>query len=133
MSEYVIQLQHADQVENALLVTTLDDQGCHVRCDFRGISVSGRADDFFEALTAVRQQLEMHGLLPLVWGASRDVYTSPMARDLSHGQLAWRLVPGCKPAKDQLLNIFESGADMQVVSVAEQRACFEHWLASVKD
>lgn len=87
-----------------------------------GQRVRGR---FFEALCRVREDLEAtFGLRPDCYGASRDVYPSGMARDMGLGLKAYKSVIGRKMDAN-LVNIFETGTDVEPASVADQRAFAE--------
>ena len=71
-----------------------EDGQCEVAVTVEGSQFIGVADDFFEALLRVREQLELTGLLVGVRGASRDVLPSPMSRQMGACLLAYRMVMG---------------------------------------
>src|SRR5258708_5303425 len=62
---------------------------------FAGEVLTAVAGTFFDALTDIRRLLEGRGLRPRCFGASRDVYPSPMIRSMGSGEKAYRLKVGC--------------------------------------
>jgi hypothetical protein len=93
--------------------------------------VRASGGDYFEALCGVRLQLEELGHSVRCYGASRNVYPSAMARDMADGVVAYRLQKGRPAEMADLVSIFDDGPDVEPVSVAEQRAYYESWLASL--
>jgi hypothetical protein len=77
------------------------------------------ADDAFEALCIVREQLEPHGWRIGVVGAQLDVWPSGMARDQGGGLRAYRMT--LEGAQD-LVYTFEPVDPVTVTTVVEQRA-----------
>jgi hypothetical protein len=100
-----------------------------LRCD--RCEVAGEGPDFFDAFCRVREALAAHGLVPLCYGASRNVYPSNMARDMGDGLKAYRMRPGCPAAREDLVAIFNEGPGVEPASVEEQRECWKAWLRSL--
>ena len=86
------------------------------------------SSDFFDALVQLRRRLEKEDLVPVCYGASRNVYPGDLARTLAHGLMAQRREPGCEGRED-LVFIFHTGPDVQPVTVAEQREFRRCWIA----
>ena len=105
---------------------------CRIACGYRGIEIEGVGEDFFEALCAVRETLEAEGLRPLCYGASANVYPSGMARDMGRGLKAYRMTSGRHARTEDLVGIFDVGADVNPVSVEAQRAWWRAWLSSAR-
>jgi hypothetical protein len=84
--------------------------------------VEAQADDAFEALCRVREQLDPQGWRLGVAGAQIDVWPSGMARDQGGGLRAYRMSGG--PASD-LVDTFEPVDPATVTSVAEQQGFIE--------
>lgn len=87
-------------------------------------SVEVGADDAFEALCRVREQLEPDGWRLGVAGAHVDVWPSGMARDQGGGLRAYRLTAaGAGP----LVDTFEPVDPATVTTVADQEAAAERF------
>jgi hypothetical protein len=81
--------------------------------------------DLFDSLTSLRGALEVEGRLICIEGARADVYPSGMSRQMGGGRRAYRHVPGRRPDRSDLVDIFDATCCDDVVSVDDQ-------LASVK-
>jgi hypothetical protein len=77
--------------------------------------------DYFDALCRVREQLEGIDYWLLCYGSSLNVFPSGMCRDMGNGLVAYR----DRSKSNDIVQIFETGPDVQPVSVAEQRAFAE--------
>ena len=77
-------------------------------------------DDAFDALSAVRLELERDGWLLGVEGARGDVWPSGMARDQGGGLRAYRLRRGRTPRSEDLVDVFAPATEHLAI-VAEQR------------
>ena len=87
-------------------------------------SVEARADDAFEALCLVREQLEPAGWRLGVAGAQVDVWPSGMARDQGGGLRAYRLTD---TVAGPLVDTFEPVDPATVTTVADQQATAERF------
>lgn len=105
---------------------------CRLICEYRGKIVSSEALDFFEALCNVRLELEKEGLMPFCYGASINVFPSPMARQMGRGKSAYRMEMGKQATRECAVRIFENGTDVIPSPVALQKQYFDDWLASLK-
>jgi hypothetical protein len=79
-------------------------------------TVHAEADDAFEALCVVREQLEPHGWRIGVAGAQVDVWPSGMARDQGGGKVAYRF------GSPELVEVFASVDPATVTTVDVQEA-----------
>ncbi|MFF3977700.1 type VII secretion system-associated protein [Streptomyces sp. NPDC001828] len=86
--------------------------------------------DLFGSLMEVRLQLEAHGWRLLVNGARPDVWQSGRLRS-SGSTRGYRLHPGAGAAPDDTVELFEEADAASVVPVAEHRAAYAAWKASV--
>ncbi|CAR57622.1 hypothetical protein [Burkholderia cenocepacia] len=129
-----IELDIRGDMENgkAVLFYEEDDENCQVKLEYKALSLSGDGPDFFEALSAVRQRLEAHGLLLGCYGASLNVFPSPMARQMGSGLKAYRLTLGQQAKRQDLVRIFDTGPDVRPASVAAQREYFDTWQKSLE-
>lgn len=94
--------------------------------------ITAVADTFFDALVEIRKGLESRGLRPRCFGASRDVYPSPMIRSMGNGEQAYRLKLGCQAKMEDLVPIFASSPEIAPASVEEQEEFYHKWLKSLK-
>jgi hypothetical protein len=104
---------------------------CRLTLQWGSDAIRVEASDYFEALCLIRVQLEPKGLRPVCYGASKNVYPSGMARDMGSGLKAYRTRTGERARQSDLVRIFDTGPDVEPVSVEEQRAYHDQWLASV--
>ncbi|MDB5105337.1 MAG: hypothetical protein JWP91_3026 [Fibrobacteres bacterium] len=93
---------------------------------------SSTAEDYFSALVEIRRQLEKHGRMLVAYGASLNVYPSPMSRSMGTGEKAYKLTLGLQAKTSDLVSIFESGPDVNPSTVEEQEEFFRKWLQSLK-
>jgi len=100
---------------------------CTIQLRAEGFDLQSAAWDFFEAFCGIREQLGAKGFYPLCYGASKFVYPSGMCRDMSAGLVAYRMHKGRAVCEEDVVNIFDTGPDVEVSTVAEQRAFFDAW------
>ena len=130
MSEHTIHLIGGEDDETASITSSPKEGRCHVSFRYRGRAIEESASDYFEALCRVRLRLESEKLIPFCYGASLNVFPSGMARDMGAGLKAYRLTIG-KHAQE-LVGIFDEGADVIPATVARQKEYFDEWLKSPK-
>ena len=106
-----------------------DGGRCVLRLQADEIDITEEATDFFGALCGVRLKLETRGLFVAVYGSSRTVFPSGMCIDMAAGLKAHRLSLGERG--DNLVDIFDTGPDIEVATVDQQRAFYRQWLASI--
>lgn len=95
-----------------------------------GVRSLGRGGDHFAALMDARRAIEAEGWRVLAYGASRNVWPSPMLSDMGSGLSAYRLRLGERPTVSDLVGVFDSGDDLDPVSVEEQTAFHRAWQES---
>ena len=97
-------------------------------------SVNQVAEDYFTALCRIREELEKQGVSVICNGASKDVYPSPMMRDMGDGDQAYRLKVGVPAKMTDVVNIFEVDKDNFIPStVLEQEEFYQEWLKVKKN
>jgi len=69
-----------------------------------------------------------HGATLLVVGAARDVYPSGMMPD---GRIAYRIHPGRRAERADVVDIFAPAEQGVIATVAEQKENFEAWIRSL--
>lgn len=113
---------------------TLIEGGSHdhrkLTCEYRDKRLSVEASDFFEALCLIRIELEKEHLIPFCYGASLNVYPSRMSREMGGGLSAYKFQMGRNASKEDLVGIFDQGADIIPASVSKQKEYFDEWIAS---
>lgn len=127
--QFVIQLRSTEGRATPGSFQLEDLRGsCKLTLTFDGRSLNAISSDFFDAFVQLRRRLEKEDLVPVCYGASRNVYPADLARTLAHGLMAQRREPGCAGRED-LVFIFHTGPDVQPVTVAEQREFRRCWIA----
>lgn len=130
--QHRVHLIGGDDDEEAIFAEEEVGDTCKLTCIYRGKKLQAEADDYFEALVSIRRELEAEGLIPFCFGASLNVFPSPMARGMGGGLRAYRLKVG-EPAKmSELVGIFDAGPDLIPASVSAQEAFYSDWLASLQ-
>src|SRR5688572_29170715 len=71
-----------------------DSESCWVRLVYSEQSFIGEGSDYFDALVALRRQLEAQSTLIRVNGAGRNVWPSGMSRSMGGGIQAYRMTLG---------------------------------------
>lgn len=104
---------------------------CRLTLQWGNEELSIEAPDFFEALCLIRVQLEPRGLRPVCYGSSRNVWPSGMARDMGRGLKAYRTRIAERASRSDLVCIFNTGPDVEPVSVEEQKTYHNQWLTSL--
>jgi hypothetical protein len=100
---------------------------CRIELCADEFDLQSAAWDFFEAFCGIRDQLATQGFFPLCYGASRCVYPSGLCRDMSAGLIAYRMQMGRGVRKGDEVNIFDTGPDVEVATVAEQKESWCKW------
>lgn len=131
MSEYKIYLIGADEDEYGLLQTKKADDLCKLSFMFLGKSLEVEADDYFSAFCLIREKLEGNNLIPFCYGASLNVYPSRMARSMGSGLKAYKVELGRQARREDMVDIFDQGADVIPATVVNQKEYYEQWLASL--
>jgi hypothetical protein len=130
--EYDVKLiAETGEIINAVFVYDDYKEPCALAVRFAGVEITASEYDFFKALCTIRRQLEPLGLRPRCYGASRNVFPSPMSCDMGVGLKAYKLRSGFPTEMKDLVFIFDSGPDVEPVSVAEQEAYYKVWLESL--
>jgi len=101
---------------------------------FSGLRLPKRdflGDDLFEAVIALRLELETIGAQLLCIGSRRDAFPSGMSRDMGGGRKVSIACLG-NPMNEKLFDIFDYAEPELVSSVADQNEFHEKWIASLK-
>jgi hypothetical protein len=99
---------------------------------FGTTNITVKEKDYFSAMCLIRLELEKQNLQLVCYGASKNVFPSPMSLGMGAGEKAYRLTIGEQAKINSLVSIFDSGSDVVPATVAEQRAFFELWTKSIR-
>jgi hypothetical protein len=88
-------------------------------------------NDLFEALVALRREVEARGMRLLCAGAHRDVYPSGMSRSMGSARNAYVMKHG-QPAV-VTVDIFEYADPDQVSTIEDQRYFRDQWAQSLHE
>ncbi len=102
-----------------------------VRIRWLDQELSATEDDAFSALRTVRQKLSEHGLTPRCYGACRNLVVSGMAAQMAGGRKGYLVRLGQQARMSDLVEIFDAGPDMDLVSVTEQQEFTLTWYRSL--
>ena len=131
MIEKQIDLRMPDgSTTKASVIRKDNDSTCWLHLVGVGINETSSNTDYFEAFVEIRRKLAKRNIIPLCYASSRNVWPSGMARDMAQGLSAYKLKMGTHG--EELVNIFESGPDVEPVTPEEQRAFSQAWLKSLK-
>jgi hypothetical protein len=73
------------------------------------------------------------GFFPLCYGASQCFYPSGLCRDMAAGLIAYRMQMGRAVRRGDEVNIFDTGPDVEVATVAAQPAFFSEWSKQTRE
>lgn len=132
MNQYQIFLIGGSDDETAIFTEEDADGLCRLLCEYRGKLISSEAQDYFEALSNIRLELEKENLIPFCYGASLNVFPSRMARDMGRGMVAYKIEMGKQAGQESVVRIFEQGADVIPSSVLSQKKYFSDWIVSLR-
>ena len=117
-------------IVGATLMHRENDSTCWLHLVGVGIDETATSTDYFESFVNIRRELAKRNFYPLCYASSRNVWPSGMARDMGQGLAAYKLTIG-SPAVD-LVNIFDSGPDIDPVTPEVQQAFSKVWAKSLK-
>lgn len=116
---------------DALVMINDEPDGAHLRLVYGEERISAVAEDVFDAFGLIRCTLWERQILPLCYGASRNVFPSPMSRSMGGGVKAYRLSLGKQAKMEDLVLIFDGGPDVEAVHPREQEELYRRWLDSL--
>jgi hypothetical protein len=109
-----------------------DEDLVRLSLQFKGHEITRSSDNLFFALNEIRLALQSLGAIPHCYGASKEVYASPMILSMGAGENAYKLRLGIPAKTEDLVNIFDSGPGMTPVDVEEQEQFYALWLQSLQ-
>ncbi len=96
-----------------------------------GERLIGEGYDYWDGFCNLRKELARRKLIPLCYGASKNVFPSGMSRDMGGGLTAYKTIIG-QPG-GELVGIFDRGDDIEPVDVETQALFHREWFESVCD
>lgn len=132
----VVQLVRSDERQQAVLHWAVRDQGGTRRryrmlLEWSGTPVQADADDLFEALVRVREQLEPHDWLVAVQGARLDAVPCATAEDEAAGLSVHITRIGEPATPDDVAETLAEADPTTVATVNEQRQHARAWRRSL--
>lgn len=111
------------------------DGSRHTECRIVLRWVGGEIDcidgHFLASFKLVREQLALQNLYPMCYGASRKIIITGMAADMGLGMKVYQAEIGKMLQREQLVNIFAYGEDVEPVSVEVQEEFQRQWVQSI--
>jgi hypothetical protein len=97
------------------------------------VTTAESEEDFFEALTELRQGLEKTGALLYCFGASENVYPSGMQKSMGPAVLAYKTRIGAPALRQDIVNIFEADETVAPATVEQQEHFHQKWIDSLRN
>ena len=131
MSEHTLHLIGGEDDETAVVTATAPGRDrCSITIAYRGKTLEADGPDYFKAFQEIRRLLEADRLIPFCYGASLNVYPSGMSREMTQGMVAYRTTFGRSTTREDLVRIFDEGADVIPSYFAQQHEYHEKWIQS---
>jgi hypothetical protein len=102
---------------------------CRITLHWAGGTIEEMDWNFFASFKRVREQLSLCNLLPLCYGSSRRIVLSGMSIDMSLGLNVYKVSEDGQLCRSTV-HIFDSGDDLEAVSVASQEQFQDEWRKS---
>ena len=80
--------------------------------EVKDMSLQSTGEDYFEALSKIREELAAFKAVPVCYGASRNVFPSRHSRRFERGLKAYKMSKGNTAKTGDLVYIFDSGEDV---------------------
>jgi Clp amino terminal domain, pathogenicity island component len=101
--------------------------------DWSGEPIDVGADDMFEALVRIREQLEPQGWFVAVQGSRLDVFPTAMQREMAGGLNVQVMRMGEQARLGDVVETFAEADPSTLAMVAAQRERAEEWMRSVQE
>ncbi|MFI9561588.1 hypothetical protein [Nonomuraea endophytica] len=128
IEEVALQLVREGMVEQVRISFTIKGDSSVSLTRANGSTISAASVDLFDCLAIIRQDLESDGWLLLCNGARRDVYPSPMQRQMARGRYAYLHMQPRTSNSPPHVDIFEPADLACVGTVAEQKETIRRWM-----
>ncbi|MGH3587555.1 MAG: Clp protease N-terminal domain-containing protein [Pseudonocardia sp.] len=129
-------LVRGDERQHAMLHWKLRDRGetrqrYRMLLEWSGTPIQADADDLFEALARIREQLEPHDWFVAVQGARLDAFPSAAQRETTAGLSVHITRIGEPATPDDVAEIFAEADPASLATVTAQRQHSEAWQRSL--
>ncbi|SFF40144.1 hypothetical protein SAMN04487969_1347 [Paenibacillus algorifonticola] len=108
-----------------------DEDMILVKMKINGRIVNIKGENFFSALLALREVLEIENIQIVCNGAAKNVYPSPMQLSMGYGSKAYKLIWGQQAKNADVVDIFDCDEGLEFVGREEQSKYYSDWLRSV--
>lgn len=88
-------------------------------------------ENYFDALLALRKELENLHILIQCNGAGLNIYPSAMQQSMGTGRTAYVLNMGEQGKMKNVVDIFDYNTTLNFVTIEEQKNYFNQWLSSL--
>lgn len=105
----------------------LPRRACELSLVVDGRTLRASGPDLFEALVAIRRQVEPDGWLIAVQGSRIDTYPSGMARDMGGGEQIYQLRLGEPATFADLVDTLGPALGAELATVEAQQEFWERW------
>jgi hypothetical protein len=93
---------------------------------------SAEANDLYEALQKIREQLNKNNMDILVNGSRKNIICSPMMRDMSQGSSVYIIRPRITARPEDIVSTFDPIEKEDLATIDEQRIFQKKWKGSLK-
>jgi hypothetical protein len=100
--------------------------------EWSGQPIDVGADDMFEALVRIREQLEPQGWFVAVQGSRLDAFPSAMQREMAGGLNVYLMRMGEPVRLQDVVETFAEADPSTLATVSTQRKHVEEWVSSVR-
>ncbi|WP_341278983.1 hypothetical protein [Paenibacillus sp. FSL H8-0537] len=108
-----------------------DEDMVLVKMKINGRIVNIKGENFFSALLALREVLEIENIQIVCNGAAKNVYPSTMQFSMGYGRKAYKLIWGQKAKIADVVDIFDCEEELEFVGIEAQSKYYSDWLRSV--
>ncbi|MCF4970022.1 hypothetical protein CV014_24340 [Nostoc sp. CMAA1605] len=112
-----------------------DNRGRHTDCRILMKWANGEIEcidcHFFGALKLIRRKLALQDIYPICYGASRKIIVTGMALEMGLGLKVYKAKIGSYPTRRDLVRIFDTGEDVEPVTVEVQEEFQRQWVESI--
>jgi hypothetical protein len=111
---------------------SMPDSLFRARLEWSGEPIDVSANDMFEALVKIREQLELHGWFVAVQGARVDTFPTMLQREATGGMNVHVIHMGTPARSRDVVETLAEADPSKLATVAAQRAFADEWLRSVQ-
>ncbi len=130
--KYTIKIQSSNtELEAEITVNEYDDESVELILSGNDILLQANSDNAFDALTLLREKAARLSISLNCYGSALNVYPSGMSKSMGIGDKAYKLTLGKQSLLSDIVDIFESEDDLQIVSPLDQSEFHQKWINSL--